>query len=63
MRATEALELSNPINRLDQDLKDVCTHIDYNHHKTEIIEARKLNRGSVKMAVCFTHAHIEEMLF
>ena len=44
MRATEALELSNPANKLDQDLKDVCTHIDYDRHKTEIIEARKQNR-------------------
>lgn len=44
MRATEALELSNPANELDQDLKDVCTHYSYKRNKTEVLAARQRNR-------------------
>ena len=53
MRATEALHLSNPANKLDQDLKDVCTHCDYDRNKTEILAARKQNRKSLKLTGLF----------
>ena len=44
MRATEALWLSDPNTELSRENYDLCTHIDVDADRTEIIEARKQNR-------------------
>jgi len=44
MRATEALELSNPDNDIDIERKMRITHLEYSKNWDEIIAARARNR-------------------
>lgn len=48
MRATEALELSNPKTKLDKDNLSRLTHLDHTKNKAIILTARLNNRASLK---------------